>query len=109
MKRKKKRAKVPGMPAVASSKGGDQCVFCFSHGYLYDRGAAELDYENEVEGLIAALRANGYTGMNRISQESLDAALLDHADRYDDANEDEKRRESIIVAALERQWERAQA
>ena len=84
-----------------------QCVHCFSHDYLRARGAEKLDYESEVEGLIAAVQANGYTNLAQIPQEALDAELRDHAAHYDGASEELRRRESIIIAALERQWERA--
>jgi len=109
MKRRRKTSRVPGMPArfrAITNSSSDQCVFCFSHEYLYARDAAKLDYENEVEGLIAALETHGYTGMARVAQEDLDAVLHEHSGKYDDAGEDERRRESIIVAALERSWER---
>ena len=105
MKRKRKLAKVPGTGAAYASLSEDRCVFCFSLRYLYDRGAANLDYESEVEGLIAVLEATGYNGIVSMSQERLDAYLRQHAGR-DGGGEDGRGMESIVVAAIERTWER---
>jgi hypothetical protein len=97
------------MRARAAGHRGDQCIGCFSIAYLHARGAERLDFQSEVDGLVAVLEHEGYTGLRTVSREQLDAFLGEEFDARARAAGGVPRWAAIARTAIERSWEAAHA
>jgi hypothetical protein len=83
----------------------DLCIGCFCVSYLYDRRSHALDFQSEVDGLVSALEANGYTGIAKAPREHVDALLGQHFQEQPGEDELTRRRAAIARTAIERSWE----